>query len=529
MKKIIKYVGILIALCPLAYSCIGLDTAPYDRETDLTYWSQDPDAALKGLNTCYQFLPGMNDLVTMEAATDNAYYKGGVSTGPIAAGKYDADYGYIKSFWDGKYNGIHACNELLSNIDKVPSLSKELKARYSAECKTLRAYLYYELYTKFGSVPYFTNVISVADSRTIGRTDRAKVVANVISELEEAISSNALPATYEGADRGRITIGAAKALLAKVYLFEGNFEKVRDLTGEIMESGTYSLFGNYSELFEPENEYNSEVILDSQFAPVLREWSLRDCSLVPPSMGGYAGMGPLQELVDSYIMLNGKGINEAGSGYDKNNPYDNRDPRLKATIIYTGNSYPMADGTENVIDCQSGRDGYGTTSDVTPTGYYVRKWWDKNYRQSLLTGTNPIIIRYADILLMNAEAHAELGSFNESVWNKTIKLIRQRAGFTSDAALNFNASADNKALIRNERRCELAFEGLRHKDIMRWKLAEKVLNGNCHGLYTGDIVGTDNGYVILEKRAFDPAKHYLWPIPQKDRDMNKNLDQNPNW
>ena len=97
------------------------------------------------------------------------------------------------------------------------------------------------------------------------------------------------------------------------------------------------------------------------------------------------------------------------------------------------------------------------------------------------------------------------------------------------SALDYNASADIKSVIRNERRCELAFEGSRYKDIIRWKTAETVLNGKVHGLYTGEVVGTDDGFVILETRNFDPSKHYLWPIPQKDRDINKNLDQNPNW
>ena len=166
---------------------------------------------------------------------------------------------------------------------------------------------------------------------------------------------------------------------------------------------------------------------------------------------------------------------------------------------------------------------------VTPTGFYLKKWWDNTYRLTLQSGLNPIIIRYADILLMNAEAYAELGQMSETVWNKTIKPIRQRAGFTEASALDYNASADIKEVVRNERRCELAFEGSRYKDIIRWKIAENVLNGNVHGLYTGAAVGTDNGFVVLETRNFDASKHYLWPIPQKDRDINKNLDQNPNW
>lgn len=531
MKKLIYTLALSAAVLCAAASCVSLDTAPYDKVTDLTYWNEDEGAAYAALNSCYGCMYSLYELVESEGATDNAYYKGLDKTQAIGNGSYDTDNGYVKSIWDHYYTGVRICNELLNNIDKVPALDAGLKARYIAEAKTLRAIFYYELYTKFGSIPYTETVLSVAESETIGRTDRATVVSNVIKDLTDAIGANALPASYTGADRGRITAGAAKAVLAKVYLFEGDWANVKSVTDDIIGSGTYSLFPSYSGLFEIENEYNSEIILDVEYSPSLREFSMRDAGFIPPSMGGYCSIAPTQELVDSYIMLNGLGINENGSGYDANDPYSNRDPRLAATIIYTGNSYHMADGSDLVIDCTtpSSRDAYGTTSDVTPTGYYFKKWWDRSYRLTLQSGLNAIVIRYADVLLMNAEACVELGQFSEDVWNRTIKPIRVRAGFTSDGALAYNASADMRELVRNERRCELAFEGARFKDIIRWKTAEKVLNGNVHGIYTGETVGTDNGFVIVEKRSFDPSKHYFWPIPQKDRDLNSNLDQNPNW
>lgn len=118
---------------------------------------------------------------------------------------------------------------------------------------------------------------------------------------------------------------------------------------------------------------------------------------------------------------------------------------------------------------------------------------------------------------------------NATEWNRTIRALRVRAGFTDTNALEFPSSADLRKIIRQERRSELAFEGLRHKDIIRWKIADQVLNGWAHGIFTGDAVGTDNGFVRVEERTFDAAKHYLWPIPQSERDLNKNLTQNPQW
>lgn len=527
MKKIIFTLTLCAAALCIVPSCVPLDTPPYDRETDLNYWEEDPNAALSALNSCYTSMTDMFELVYRDGMTDNAYVKGGQDQA-IGNGSYGTSDGYVYSVWNNHYAGIRACNELTTNIDRVPGLDAGLKARYLAEARTLHAFHYYELYSHFGGVPYFVSPVSIEESRTVARDSRETVVNNVITELKEVISSNALPASYSGDDRGRITSWAARALLAKVYLFEGNWAELKTLTDEIISGSGATLYPSYTGLFEVANEYCSEILLSTQYTPVSREHNIM-YNIVPPSLGGYSNLAPLQELVDSYVMLNGKMITEAGSGYDAAHPFDNRDPRLAATVIYTGNSYPLPGGGTAVIDCENGSDAYNATSDVTPTGYYIRKWWDKTYRLTLQSGLNAILIRYADVLLMNAEAHVESGTFDASVWNKTIRPIRERAGFTDAAALDFPAGADYRALVRNERRSELAFEGSRWADIMRWRIAENVMNGWCHGLYTGAPVGTDNGFVRIETRQFSADKHYLWPIPQKERDMNHNLEQNPNW
>ncbi len=515
-----------------ASSCVSLDTPPYDRETDLTYWETDPNAAIGVLNTCYTYLANMDEQLYSEGMTDNAYVKRSTEfTQSIGNGSYSTADTYVRNVWNGRYAGIFYCNQLLNNIDRVKTLSEELKKRYIGEAMVIRAWHYYELYTKFGAVPYSTAVMSVEDSKTISRTDKETVVASIIADLAEVIDGNYLPDSYGAADKGRITRWAAKSILAKVHLFEGNWAEVKSITSDIMQNGGFSLFGNYAGLFEIANEYNSEVILDAQYTPSSREHNML-YSLIPPSMGGYSMIAPLKSLVDNYIMLNGKSIDEDGSGYDMNNPYADRDPRLAATVMYTGNSYTMADGSVVTIDCNEGRDAFGGEADCSPTGYYVKKWWDNTYRASLMSGLNPILIRYADILLMNAEALAELGEFNEAAWNATIKPIRARAGFTDAAALDCPAGLAKEnaiELIRQERRSELAFEGTRHKDIIRWRIAENVLNGWCHGIYTGEVVGTDDGYARIEQRSFNASKHYLWPVPQAERDLNKNLAQNSGW
>jgi len=129
---------------------------------------------------------------------------------------------------------------------------------------------------------------------------------------------------------------------------------------------------------------------------------------------------------------------------------------------------------------------------------------------------------------MYAEAKNSLGQLTADVWDKTIGALRRRAGFTATTALDFPGATDLTAIIRNERRSEFAFEGLRVDDIRRWKIAETVMNGWAHGAQYGDPA-TDNGFLRVQLRTFDKNKHYLWPVPSSELVKDKNLSQNPNY
>ena len=436
MKKIILSLSVFALLfC----ACVPLDTAPYNSETDLTFWSEDPNAALSALNSCYTSLPDMYEVVYGDGMTDNAYVKGGQNQA-IGNGKYGTSEGYVYDVWNHHFAGIRQCNELLNNIDKVPGLAADLKARYIAEAKALRAYHYYELYIHFGGVPYFDKPISIAESRVATRETAEQTAGRIETDINAALEGDVLPGSYSGAEQGRMTKWAAKAILAKLYLFDAKWDKVRDITVEIISDSGIKLYPSYEGLFEASAETCSEIMFANQYMPVNREHNIM-YNTIPPSMGGYSNLAPLKSLVDSYIMLNGKAITEAGSGYEASNPWKDRDPRLAATVMYPGNSYTMADGTVVEPDW-NGRDRYNSTSDVTPTGYYIRKWWDNTYRLTLQSGLNAILIRYADVLLMNAEAHAELGTLSEAVWNATIRPIRERAGFTDAGALSFPSGSN---------------------------------------------------------------------------------------
>ena len=542
MKNIYRSAFIALTLL-FATGCekLELDLAPENQFTDLTYWSSE-DKAQSVLNTAYSQMFNSSYFFYNEAASDNAYNGRGDAAGAasLASGTYDASLGRIKEEWNNRYAGIKTTNIFLENIDRVPDLSEERRNQMIAEARFLRAFQHFQLMTWFGDIPLLENDITIEEAQTITRTPKEEVLSFILSELDYAAEVLPTNTEYSAAERGKITSGAAIALKARVLLYEGNWQGVVTETEKLInggEFGTYGLFPSYEGLFLPQNEYNQEDILSLQYVPELRTWG-EYFDLAPLSAGTRLNaMAPTQELVDSYLMLNGKSIDENGSDFDENDPYANRDPRLTATVVYDGYEWENPDGSTHTIYIEPGSDPdqpldeYAPGSSTTSTGYYLRKYFDPQHQSGMASGLNLMLIRYADVLLMYAEAKMELGQFDESIWNQTIRPIRERAGFTDPAALNFPSDLNQqelRELIRNERRIELAMEGLRIFDIRRWEIAEDVLNGWAHGARFSPT-SEDDGFLRVNLRTFDPGKHYLWPIPRDERLINPNLTQNPGW
>ena len=540
MKNIFKHIKFIPVLLLLLAGCEDLDQAPENQFTDSTYWTS-VDKAQTFLNTAYSQMQKSQYFFYNEALSDNAYNGRGDNAGAasIGAGIYDPSLGRIKEEWNDRYAGIKTCNLILENIDRVPNANPAVIAKMKAEARFLRAFQHFQLTTWFGDIPLLQKDPSLEEAASVTRTSHAEVINFILSELDAVISVLPKNTQYTPAERGKITAGAAAALKARVLLYEGRWADVVQVTEQLMAKtyGEYSLFPSYEGLFQTQNEYSSEDILSLQFVPQFRMWG-EFFDMAPLSAGARLNaLAPTQELVDSYVMLNGKRINEGGSGYNENNPYVNRDPRLTYTVVYDQYKWKEADGSIRTIGIKPGSstgsaaDEFVQGSSATPTGYYTRKYYDTQHLTSLQSGLNLMLIRYADVLLMYAEAKNELDQMNSAVWDQTVRALRVRAGFTDAAALSFNASlgkAGLKEVIRNERRTEFGMEGLRIFDIRRWKIAENVLNGYAHGAKFG-ISSVDNGYLRVNLRTFDPDKHYLWPIPRDERLINTNLSQNPNW
>ncbi|MDR2970015.1 MAG: RagB/SusD family nutrient uptake outer membrane protein [Tannerellaceae bacterium] len=535
--KLTKYITVFAAcVALLCTGCNDLEQPPVNRYTDANFWT--PERAEYLVNMAYSQMYDAGRMFRDEALSDNLTDTHGGDLQTIRSGTANPAIGRFSDEWSSMYRGIKTCHIFLGNVE-AQDIADSRKARMIAEVRFIRAYLYFRLTNFYGDVPFFTTDITTEESNTISRTPKAEIIAFIHQEMSEIIPN--LPSRDElpAAENGRITKAAAAMLDARAYLYDSQWSNVESVCNSIMSGayGSYSLFPSYAGLFETENEYNQEVILDRGYLEKIITWGEDQQDMVPPSIGGRTpDRLPVQSLVDNYLMLSGYTINEDGSDYDPEQPYNNRDPRLTATVIYDGykwNSQQYWDGFFNV-ETIAFAEGYlqqsgtftGTFDAITggngvQTGYAVRKWYSPQASLDWSSGLNIIMMRYADVLLMYAEAMQEQGKMNEDVWNKTIRPIRQRAGFTAAKALDYlPTGVDMRRVIRNERRTELAVEGLRYYDIIRWKVGAEHLNVNVDG-------AGFTGYSF--RYQFDTSRDYLWPVPQSQIDLNKNLGQNANY
>jgi hypothetical protein len=538
-----KFIIPLVVLVWSFAACKKLDLAPSDRYTELTFWQVD-DNVNNALNNVYSSIYNSNRYFYNEALSDNAYTRLGISAGnvdAISSGSFTIDLDRFASDWSFYYAGIKSCNIFLDGVDKNTTLPAATRERMKGEARFVRAWHHFNLAKWWGDVPLLSADITPDQAKALTRTPHAEVIKFVTDELDAAAAALPTRDQYPDADRGRITKGAALALKARVLLYEGgHMDEVVAICEQLMnnqtQNGTYGLFNNYESLFKS-TKYNQEVIFDLEYVLNSRMWT-EYVDFAPITLGARGNnLAPTQELVNSYIMMNGKAISDAGSGYDEAHPYDNRDPRLTATVVYHKFIWKNPNGTTQTIYIEPGSDPvqpgtneYKTSGQGTASGYYWRKYFDSVSVPTLQFGSNLILIRYAEVLLMYAEAKNSLGQMTADVWDRTIGALRRRAGFTDPGALSFpGGAADLTAIIRNERRSEFAFEGgLRTDDIRRWKIAENVMNGWVHGARYGDPA-TDNGYIRMQLRTFDKNKHYLWPVPSAELVKDGKLGQNPNY
>ena len=549
---------LLIVTAVFASSCQKLEDWPMEKVTDDYLWDTKDSLGTNAsyfLNTIYGDMPtGFNRIGgnLLCAATDDAVPSADNTTiATFTSGGY-SPISNADNSWTDCYASIRKCNQFLKNFPKVTlkaALAQE-GVYWMAEARFLRTLFYFELVKRYGGVPLLgDNILTLKDDLKLPRNTYEECVSYIVSECD-AVKDNLRPDPVSNADYGRITKMVALTLKAKTLLYaasplnntgnnKAKWELARNALSEALQYATtasFSLESSFSNVFLQRK--NSEVILAYQ-RPVTTDLENNNAPVgyISVSTTSRGRTSPTQELVDSYTTIKGLPISQDiksaanATGYDAANPYTNRDPRLSLTIFY--NTMPWLSRPVETFD--GGLDRPGGSLVQTKTGYYMRK-----FLGNFTTGTaysnqnhNFPIFRFADVLLMFAEAKNETDGPVDSVYN-CLRDIRKRAGINMGSATKLYGIPDGltqaqmREMIRNERRVEMAFEEQRFWDLRRWKIAESVYNKPLHGIR---IVKNGNAlsYQVEELSVpfnFFAPRMYRYAIPFSEMSKNPNLVQN---
>ncbi|MEN6324143.1 MAG: RagB/SusD family nutrient uptake outer membrane protein [Proteiniphilum sp.] len=497
MKKIL-----FLSIALIFVACDNLlDVNPTDQYSVETFWLDkgEYDAALTGCYRSFQnaniMFNGETDMVTPNAVA----YNEASDTKNIGRGAGTTTSALFGAFWRNAYRGIGRTNTLLDKID-LATFDEASKNKIKGEALFIRALYYSILVDNFGDCPLITETPDANKHGQLPRTPKSDVVNQIIADLNTAASL--LPTTNSSANIGRATKGAALALKSRVLLYEGKWDEAAKAAKEVIDLNVYDLFPNYRGMYLLENENNKEVIFDIQYKVPYFTHGLDNAiqKLNRPA--------PTKDLVDSYLMTDGKSISESPL-YNPAKPYENRDPRLLQTIVCVGYKY-------------NGK--ITKTQDVMTTGYGSKKLTSYPDEQTIVINAgnseiNPIVIRYGEVLLTYAEALNELGSTPNAEVYWALNKIRTRPTVNMPEIQPGLNKEQMREVIRHERRIELAMEGLYLSDIKRWRIAEIVMNN--------PVMNYENK--LYENRSFNKNRDYLWPIPADEIVLNRNLTQNPGW
>ncbi len=450
--------------------------------------------------------------------------------------------------WGRSYRSIRECNIALGNLPNVP-MSDGHKALLKAELQFIRAFRYQDLIRNYGGVILMGNKVyslsdNLQDPALFTRSTIKESMDYAIGQLDSAAA--VLPLNNSDTWKvGRATKGAALALKSRLTLYAasplyaaGTWADAVSAAQAVISLNKYNLYqGGYGNLFL--NADNTETIFARYYTKNANHTHM-EIANGPNSYGGWGGNLPLQNLVDDYEMSNGKAITAAGSGYDANNPYVNRDNRFYATILYNGATYrgnTIETYTPGGKDSKDGPDNWNTSK----TGYYLKKYMNDAYPLQNPWGNAGFqpwyYFRYAEILLNFAEAANEASGPDVTpagasiTARSAVNMIRSRSSVNMPDLPPGMSQADFRTAVRYERRVELAFEEHRFYDVRRWKIADVTENMPAGGI---SISKSGNNFVYANKVALDGRKflpqHYWLPIPRAEIQASGNkIQQNPNY
>ncbi|KHJ39496.1 SusD family protein [Pedobacter glucosidilyticus] len=459
-----------------------------------------------------------------------------------------------------------------------------------AEVRVLRAFFYLELIKRYGGVPLVTTVLNEQQSREVTRASFDEVVNYIVSECDAAypiltnhyvnygiptgqtVGTGDAPGSTDISRIGRIEKPVALALKLRALLYAASplhnpnndvtkwqkaVEAGMQLFSDPNSAHVRFIFNNFRDLFQSQNTANTltprkgantGIILTRPFARTSNAFERANYPVGMTNAGG-AVTAPSQNLVDAFEMrTTGLPITDPASGYNPNDPYANRDPRLAFTIAINGSNMGVVGTTPRPIQSfVGGVDGIGAKFGATTTGYYLRKMLVENFDPSRADGRPKawVLMRYEEVLLNFAEAVNEAygpdvvppasNGFSTTLTARAaVNLIRARPGVAMPAIPAGLSKEQMRERIRNERRVELAFEEHRFFDVRRWKIAEVTENQPLRGMRVlpNGLGGFTYQVFEVEPRSFDATnnKMYLYPIPfQEIAKSNGKLTQNQGW
>ncbi len=584
MKKIIA----ICILAALSTSCKKnlLETTPYSSVASETMWTTDnlTDLGVTGVYAALRLGINTGDASGLELYQMDRFGLTGQTSGSEAlmTGTITPNNGNFSSTWQNMYEGIQRANDAITNIPLKSPSSDAKKARYIAECKFLRAYFYLRLNQLFKGVPIYTEPFLPAEA-TLPRSTETEVWNQVVADLTDCINEANVDDRYASGNSlyGHVTKGAAYAMRGKAYLYMEKWDLASADFAKVKDAG-YSLFSDYQSLFKTANEQAPEMIFSIQNIGVSgygsttqffcgsrssfgSDWNTYHISpnlvdLYENADGskfdwdkvlpGYSNLTVAQREV--YFLRNNLTTTEIAAATKRGanmslylptgneerilQAYANRDPRLAANVITPYSTYV---GVYNSINAtvtsrwpyrsEAAVNGDLRTDTQSYFYYLYRKFVYEGASETPNRAYSPTdfpIIRYADVLLMWAEALNETGATADAI--AKVNEVRTRAGVAvlqmgnASAGTFVSGQADLRERIRNERRVEFPNEGINFFDELRWKSwKEKVF-------YTGNGVKQIWGTVVYAY-SFQGDYLYNWAIPQVELQRNENLKQNSGW
>lgn len=489
-------IAVMMIMTLSAVSCNDsfLERHPLDQISSGTFWQTEDDVKM-GLAGCYRQL--QSDFlgyrrVWLDCLSDNAFAEWAYFNIPAMTIGVTSPTsgGAVNMAYYSPYRGIANCNYFLGNVDRVP-MDEARKSIYKAEVRFLRALMYFDLTDFFGDVILYRESPAGAEVSKVAKSPKSEVLAFIHEDLDAAIA--ALP---EASYSGHAVKGSATAMKARVLLSEQKWPDAASYALQTMQSGKFGIANNYLGIFLTGTQGgNPEIIFSTQYLGPTNPTAFTESMDV--QIGWYGCINPYQDLVDEFECTDGLRIAESPL-YKAETPFANRDPRLVLNMRRVA------------------EEAWPEPQHPGQTGYVMRKYADFSHAPFSYAKTDSdqdmVSIRYADVLLMYAEAKNEANGPDASIYD-ALDQIRTRPGVNMPPVdrAKYNTQDALREFIRHERRVELALEGLRYFDIKRWGIAHTKL----------PAIKNPGGIPLVFEQ-----KHYRFPFPQGELDINDLLKQN---